>query len=93
MATIWSKVPWCMNDWGEPVSRRARQRNGDVAEAPLVSDGKVVNVSSSIVTMPLIKSGPCSGIEALSVCEPYVKSTSGTWSSGTELMGAERMAL
>ena len=37
-----------MNDWGEPVSRRVRQRNGDVAKAPLVSDGKVVNVSSSL---------------------------------------------
>ena len=77
MATIWSKAPWCMNDWGEPVSRRARQRNGDVAEAPLVSDDNVVNVSSSIVMAPLIKSGPCSGNRALSVCEPYAKSTSG----------------
>ena len=60
MATIWSKAPWCMNDWGEPVSRRARQRNGDVVEAPLASDVNVVNVSSSIVTVPLTKSGPCS---------------------------------
>ena len=81
-----------MNDWGEPVSRRARQRNGDVAEAPLVSDGNVVNVSSSIVTVPLTKSGPCLGIKALSVCEPYVESTSGARSSGTESMRAERMA-
>ena len=81
MATMWSKAPWCMNDWDEPVSRRARQRNGDVAEAALVSDGMNVNVSSSIVTMALIKS------------EPYVKSTSGAWSSGTEPMRAERMAL
>ena len=31
-----------MNDWGEPVSRRARQRNGDVVEAPLASDVNVV---------------------------------------------------
>ena len=82
-----------MNDWGEPVSRRARQRNGDVAEAPLVSDGNVVNVSSSIVTVPQTKSRPCSGIKALPVCEPYVKSTSGAWSSGTESMRDERVAL
>ena len=82
-----------MNDWGEPVSRRTRQRNGNVAEAPLVSDGNVVNVSSSIVTVPLTKSGPCSGIKALSVCEPYVKSTSHAWSSGTESMRADRMTL
>ena len=39
MATIWSNASWCMNDCGEPVSRRARQQNADVAEAPLVSDG------------------------------------------------------
>ena len=82
-----------MNDWGEPVSRRARQRNGDVAEASLVSDGNVVNVSSSIVTVPLTKSGPCSGIKALSICGLCVNSTSGAWSSGTESMRAERMAL
>ena len=56
MATIWSKAPWCMNDWGDPVSRRARQRNGYVVEAPLVSDGKVVDVTSSMATTPLIKS-------------------------------------
>ena len=73
MATIWSKSPWCMKDWGDLVSMRARQRNGDVAEAPLVSGGKVVNVTSSMVTTPPIKTGPCSGIKALSVCEPYVK--------------------
>ena len=82
-----------MNDWGEPVSRRAWQQNGDVVEAPLVSDGNVVNVSSSIVTVPLTKSEPCSSIKVLSVCEPYVKCTSGAWSSGTESMRAERMAL
>ena len=82
-----------MSDWGESVSRRARQRNGDVAEAPLVSDGNVANVSSSIVMVLLKKSGPCSGIKALSVREPYVKSTSGAWSSGTESMRAEGMAL
>ena len=82
-----------MNDWGDPVSRRARQRNGDVAEAPLVSDGKVVNVTSSIVTTRLIKLGPFWDIKALSVNVAFVKSTSGAWSSGTESMRAEKMAL
>ena len=82
-----------MNDWGEPVSRRVRQQNEGVAEASLVSDGNIVNVSSSIVTVPLTKLGPCSGFKALSVCEPYVESTSGAWSSGTESMRAERIAL
>ena len=82
-----------MNDWGDPVSRRARQRNEDVAEAPLVSDGKVVNVTASMVTTPLIISGSCSGIKALSVCEAYVKRTPCAWSSGTESTKAERMAL
>ena len=92
MATICSKAPWCMNVWGNPVSRRARQRNGDVAEAPLVSDGKVMNVTSSIVTTPLIKSGPWLDINTLSVSVAFVKSTSGAWSLGTESMRAERMA-
>ena len=77
MATICSEAPWCMNDWGDPVSRRAWQGNGDVAEAPLVSAGKVVNVTSSIVTTPLIKSGPCSDVKTLSVSVAFVKSTSG----------------
>ena len=60
MAIICSKASWWMNDWGDPVSRRARQGNWDVAEAPLVKNGKVVNVASSIVTTLLVKSGPCS---------------------------------
>ena len=38
-----------MNDYGDPVSRRARQLNRDVAETPLWSDNKVVNVASSMV--------------------------------------------
>ena len=53
MATIWSKAPRGMNDWGDPVSSRARQRNRDVEEAPLISAGKTVYVTSSIVTTPL----------------------------------------
>ena len=67
MATICSKAPWWINDWGDRVSRRARQGNGDVAKAPLVKDGKVVNMASSIVTTPLIRSGPCSDIKGSSV--------------------------
>ena len=60
MATIWSKSRRGMNDWGDPVSSRARQRNRDVEEAPLISDGKTVNVMAPIVTTPLFKSRPCS---------------------------------
>ena len=41
------KGSWWINDWGDPVSRRARQLNRDVAETPLDSDKKVVNVASS----------------------------------------------
>ena len=67
MAIICSNAPWWRNDWGDPVSRRARQGNWDVAEAPLVKDGKVVNVAPSIVTTPLVKSGPCFDIKGSSV--------------------------
>ena len=44
------------------MSRKARQLNRDVAETPLWSDNKVVNVASSMVTTPPIRSGPCSGM-------------------------------
>ena len=43
------------------MSRRVRQLNRDVAETPLWSDNKVVNVTSSMVTTPPMRSGPCSG--------------------------------
>ena len=64
-----------------------------MTKAPLVNNGKVVNVASSIVTTPLIKSGPCSDIKGLSVQVVFVKRTSGAWSSGTESMKAESIAL
>ena len=64
-----------------------------MTKAPLVKNGKVVNVASSIVTTPLIKSGPCSDIKGLSVRVVFVKRTSGAWSSGTESMKAESIAL
>ena len=64
-----------------------------MAEAPLVSDGKVVNVTSSIVTTPLIKSGPFTDMKGSSVRVVLVKRTSGAWSSGTESMKAEIIAL
>ena len=73
-----------MKDWGDPVSKRARQLNRDVVETPLWSDNRVVNVASSMVTTPLIKSGPCSGMRDASMRDPLAKSTSGAWSSGTE---------
>ena len=41
-----------MKDWGDPVSKRARQFNRDVVETPLWSDNRVVNVASSMVTTP-----------------------------------------
>ena len=40
-----------------------------MAEVRLARDGKVVNVTSSIVTTPLIKSGPCSDMRGSSVRE------------------------
>ena len=64
-----------------------------MAEAPLVKDGKVVNVASSIVTTPLIKSGPCSDITDSSGPLVFVKIISGVWSSGTESTKAESVAL
>ena len=57
-----------------------------MAEAPLVSDGKVVSVTSSIVTTPLIRSGPCSDMKGLSSRVAFVKRTSGARSSGAESM-------
>ena len=93
MAIICSKAPWCMNNWGDPVSKRARQWNWDVVEASLVSHGKVVNVTSSMVMTPLIKSGTCLDMNGLSARVVFVKRTSGAWSSGAESMKAERIAL
>ena len=55
---------------GDPVSKRARQLNRDVVETPLWSDNRVMNVASSMVTTPLIKSGPCSGMRDASMHGP-----------------------
>ena len=82
-----------MSDCGDLVSRRAWQRNRDVVEAPLGRDGKVVNVTSSIMTTPLIKSEPCSDMRGSSVRVVFVERTSGAWSSSTESIKAERIAL
>ena len=49
-----------MIDCDDPVSSRARQLNRDIAEVPRESEMNVVNVASSMVTTPLIKSRPCS---------------------------------
>ena len=48
-----------INDCDDLVSSRARQLNRDIAEVPRASGKNVVNVASSMVTAPLIKSGPC----------------------------------
>ena len=82
-----------MNDWGDPVSNRARQLNRDVVETQLWSANKVVNVASSMVTTPPIKSGPCSGMRGASIRCSWAKSTSGAWSSGTESVKAESVAV
>ena len=74
------------------MSRRARQLNRDVAETPLWSDNKVVNVASSMVTTPPMRSGPCSGMRGASKRCSWAKSTSGAWSSGTEAVEAKSMA-
>ena len=74
------------------MSRRARQLNRDVAETPLWSDNKVVNVASSMVTTPPIRSWPCSGIRGASMRCSWAKSTSGAWSSGTKAVEAKSMA-
>ena len=74
------------------MSRRARQLNREVAEAPLDSDKRVLNVASFIVMTPLTRSGPCSGKVGVDACEVKAKSTSGAWSSGTESVNAESCA-
>ena len=56
--------PYRINYCDGPISSRARQLNRDIAEVPRASDRNVVNVSSSMMTAPLIKSGPCSGKRA-----------------------------
>ena len=47
-----------------PISSRARQLNRDIAEVPRASDSNVVNVALSMITVPLIRLGPCSGKRA-----------------------------
>ena len=74
------------------MSRRARQVNRDVAETPLWSDNKVVNVASSMVTTPPIRPGPCSSMRGASMRCSCAKNTSGAWSSGTEAVEAKSMA-
>ena len=39
----------------------ARQLNREIAEAPRAGGKNKVNVASSMVTVPVIKSGACSG--------------------------------
>ena len=51
--------PYRINYCDGPISSRARQLNRDIAEVPRASDGNVVNVASSMMTEPLIKSWSC----------------------------------
>ena len=46
-----------------------------------------------LLKTPLIKLGPYSDIKGSSVRVAFVKRTSGAWSSGTESIKAERIAL
>ena len=75
------------------MSNRARQLNRDVVETPLWSHNKVVNVASSMVTTLLIRSGPYSGMRGASMRCSWAKTTSGAWSSGTESVKAESVAV
>ena len=75
------------------MSNRARQLNRDVVETPLWSDNKVVNVASSIATLPPIRSGPCSVMRGASMRCSWAKSTSWAWSSGIESAKAESVAV
>ena len=75
------------------MSNRARQLDRDVVETPLWSDNKVVNVASSVVMPPPIRSGPCSGMRGTSMRCPWAKSTSWAWSSNTESAKVESVAV
>ena len=46
------------------ISSRARLLNRDIAELTRASDRNVVNMASSMMAAPLIKSGACSGTRA-----------------------------
>ena len=56
--------PYRINYCDGPISNRARHLNRDNAEVARASDRNVENVASSMMTAPLIKSGPCSGKRA-----------------------------
>ena len=75
------------------MSNRERQLNRDVVEAPLWSDNNIVNVASSIVTTPPIRSEPGSGMRDASMPWSWAKSTSGAWSSGTKSVKAESVSI
>ena len=74
------------------MSSGARQLNRDVAETPLWSDNQVVNVASSMVTTPPIRSGPRSGMRGASMRCSWAKSTLEACSSGTEAVKAKSIA-
>ena len=68
--------PYRINDCDDPVSSRAWQLNRDIAGDPRASDRNVVNVATSMVMAPLIKSGPYSGKRGASTLLEWAKSTS-----------------
>ena len=68
--------PYRINDCHDPVSRRARQLNRDIAEVPRASDRNIVIMPSSMATAPLIKSGPYSSKRGASTPLLWAKGTS-----------------
>ena len=67
--------PYRITDCDDPVSCRARQLNRDITEVPRARESNVVNVASSMVMVPLIKSGPCLGKRGVSTRLVWAKST------------------
>ena len=68
--------PYRINDYDDPVSSAARQLNREITEAPRAGGKNEVNVASSMVTVPVIKSGACSGKMGALTRFVWAKSTS-----------------
>ena len=64
-------MSYCVN----LVSSRMRQSSRDITEVLRASERNVGNVASSMVTAPLIKSGPCLGKRGALTLMVWTKST------------------
>ena len=87
------KSPLMDEGLGRSCIQEGAPLNRDVVETPLWSDNKVVNAASSMVTTPLIKSGPYSGMRGASMSCSWAKSLSGACPSGTDSVKAESVAV